>query len=215
MPYVGQDFPNTTPTEKRIYTLDFVNGLAIFFNELVTIGGSPTPGDQIFLTINNPSLARLAETVSYIVTSSDTLTTIAAGLAAAVNGDDILNDAQITATASGATLTIAAPGQNLNVVTALVSPASAASAPTETISVTNTAPTGELITGATWTTVVWKGMPDATSRIIGTPTLNGSQVSTLAGNFLAGNVYRIACVATTPLQQAIELFSHVECDLQQ
>jgi hypothetical protein len=215
MPYVGQDFPDTTPSQQRIYTLDFVNGLAIFFNEVVTVGGAPTPGDTIFLTVNNPSLAKLSETVSYVVSSSDTLTSIAAALAAAINGDDILNDAQITATASGTSLTIASPGQNLTVVTSFVAPAVAGGTVTETIGVAAGAATGETLSSCVCSTAVWQGTPDATTRILGSPTISGSKVSVLAGTFLAGNRYRITFLAVSPQQPAIELFSHINCVLPQ
>lgn len=222
MPYVGADFPNTSPDETRSYTLDFVNGMSIFFTEVITLGGSATPGDQILLTLNNPSLAKLSETVSYTVRAGDTLNSIAAALAALINGDDILNDAQITASVLGAVVTVQSPGQNVTVISAITLPATAAALVTETVSIQSGAAAGELIQSAVWSSAVFTGVPDATSRIVGSPTIAGSRVTTLAGSFVGGaagpppaQVYRLTCVASTNQGQVMNLFSHVACVLPQ
>lgn len=209
MPYVGQDFPPTSPNEERLYTFDFVNAIAILFTEVVTVGGTITAGDMVTATVQNPTLPGQQASVVYIVQASDTTSSIAAALAALISGLDVLNDAGITATSVGAEVTVSSPGQNLTVVSVSAAPATPGNAATETFLVAAGAPSGELITSATWSTAVYTGVPDSVSRILGSASISGSKVSTLAGGFLAGNVYRITCDAVTSLGQSIEYYSHV------
>ena len=56
-------------------------------NVQVTIGGKPTTGDTVTVSAHNPSLSGGVENVTYTVLSTDTLQSISAALAAAINAD--------------------------------------------------------------------------------------------------------------------------------
>lgn len=73
---------------------------------VVYTGGPITAGDVMKLTFQGTSLSPV--TVSYTVLSTDTLTTIASGMKAAINANGTLTGAPVNmvATSSGATLTI-------------------------------------------------------------------------------------------------------------
>ena len=63
----------------------------------VAVGGTATPTDVTNLTINSSALPSGAQTVTYPVASGDSLTSIAVGLAAAVNSNSALSAAGIGA----------------------------------------------------------------------------------------------------------------------
>ena len=69
-------------------------------NTTATIGGSPTTGDVLTITAHNQALSGGDEAVSYTVLSSDTLLTIADGLAAAINADTHLQTLGVSAPAN-------------------------------------------------------------------------------------------------------------------
>ena len=64
-------------------------------------------GDLVTATIHNSDLTGGELAVSYTVKAGDTASTIATGLAAAINGTKVLADDGISATASGTTVTVA------------------------------------------------------------------------------------------------------------
>lgn len=66
-----------------------------------TIGGTVTVGDVLTLTAHDSALSGGSESASYTVQSGDSLSDIADGLAAAVNGNSNLTDIRIAATSSG------------------------------------------------------------------------------------------------------------------
>jgi RHS repeat-associated protein len=70
--------------------------------QVAALGGTKTTGDLLTFTVYNAGLSGGKEAVSYTVLSSDTLTTIASGIAAAVNADTNLSTIGVTATSSGA-----------------------------------------------------------------------------------------------------------------
>jgi hypothetical protein len=70
--------------------------------QVAALGGTKTTGDVLTFTVYNASLSGGKEAVSYTVLSSDTLTTIATGIAAAVNVDTNLSAIGVTANSSGA-----------------------------------------------------------------------------------------------------------------
>ena len=72
-------------------------------NTTATIGGSPTTGDVLSITAHNQSLSGGSESASYTVLSTDTLLTIANGLAAAINADAHLQTLGVSAPADTAT----------------------------------------------------------------------------------------------------------------
>ncbi|MBK8221888.1 MAG: hypothetical protein IPK73_12760 [Candidatus Obscuribacter sp.] len=78
-----------------------------------TIGGTVTAGDVLTLTAFDAGLAGGQKSVNYTVLGTDTLTSIAAGLTAAVNGDSALAAVGITATAAGAVITLKSTSVNV------------------------------------------------------------------------------------------------------
>jgi RHS repeat-associated protein len=79
-------------------------------NSTVTVGGSTTTGDQVTLTAYNPSLGAGPESLTYAVLSTDTLTSIAAALTSLINADSKLPSLGVSATSTGAVITIAVSG---------------------------------------------------------------------------------------------------------
>jgi RHS repeat-associated protein len=69
-------------------------------NAQATIGGKPTTGDTVTLTTSFPSLSGGTESVTYTVLSTDTLESIATGLAALVNADTHLQGIKVSATSA-------------------------------------------------------------------------------------------------------------------
>ena len=67
----------------------------------VTVGGSITNGDTVTLTVTLGTLSGGSRAVTYPVVTADTTTTVAAGVANAVNNDPVLQAAGITATMGG------------------------------------------------------------------------------------------------------------------
>jgi len=80
-----------------------------------TIGGTTlTTGDSITLLFFNPMLSPFNTSVSYTLGGGATLTTIATGLAAAINSNAVLSGNTVTASSSGAVVTISQPGTVAN-----------------------------------------------------------------------------------------------------
>lgn len=71
-------------------------------NTTATIGGTKTTGDTLTITAHNAALSGGQESVTYTVLSTDTLVTIAAGLAAAINVDTHLQALGVTGTSTTA-----------------------------------------------------------------------------------------------------------------
>jgi hypothetical protein len=71
-----------------------------------TIGGAQQAGDVVTLTFGNGAFANLPDSVSYTVTNTDTASSIAAALAATINGNTALAADHITAGSSGANITV-------------------------------------------------------------------------------------------------------------
>ncbi|HEY9785108.1 MAG TPA: RHS repeat-associated core domain-containing protein, partial [Candidatus Obscuribacterales bacterium] len=67
-----------------------------------TIGGKATSGDTLTLTVKHPALSGGQTAVNYVVQSGDTLASIAAGLASAINGSSALQAIGVSATNSAA-----------------------------------------------------------------------------------------------------------------
>ncbi len=82
-------------------------------NQLATISGAKTTGDTITLTIYDTGLPAGKQAVTYTTLAADTLTTIAAGVAAAVNANTNLQNNGITATSSAAVVTLQSKSPNL------------------------------------------------------------------------------------------------------
>jgi RHS repeat-associated protein len=82
-------------------------------NETAAIGGSTTTGDTLTLTFYDASLSGGSETVSYTAIRTDTLTSIASGLTAAINADANLQSIGVGAVSSGVDITLTSNSINL------------------------------------------------------------------------------------------------------
>jgi RHS repeat-associated protein len=96
--------------------------------QTAVVGGSATAGDVLNITVVDAGLSGGSETVSYMVSSGDTLSSIAAGISAAINADTNLSAIGINATSSAAVVNI-----HSSSVTATTYSQSANSGATETI----------------------------------------------------------------------------------
>ena len=70
------------------------------------IGGSKTTSDTLTVTVYDAALGGGTEAVTYTVLSTDTLTTIASGIASAINADVNLQAIKVSATSSGQIVTL-------------------------------------------------------------------------------------------------------------
>lgn len=72
----------------------------------ITVGGTPQAGNVVTLTVNDPALSPNPQAVSYTVQAGNTTTNVASGLATAINANANLAARNITATSSGAVVTL-------------------------------------------------------------------------------------------------------------
>jgi RHS repeat-associated protein len=100
---------------------------------IAVIGGTKHTGDTLTITAYNPSLSGGTEAVNYPVLSTDTLTSIASGIASAVNSDSNLAAIGVTATSSSTVVSLQSTSPNLTTYASSVSGGS-----TETISLNST-----------------------------------------------------------------------------
>jgi len=82
-----------------------------------TVAGTPTTGDVVTLTVHDAGLGGGTEAVSYTVAVGNTLADIATGLASAVNADTSLQAIGVSATASGAVVTMKSTSVNVSTYT--------------------------------------------------------------------------------------------------
>jgi hypothetical protein len=75
----------------------------------VTVGGSATQNDVVGLTFNNPLLPGGSESVNYTVGATPSLTTVAAGLVAAILADTALATLGVVASNAAGVITITWP----------------------------------------------------------------------------------------------------------
>ena len=80
-------------------------------NTQLTVGGKATSGDVITVTVTDAYLSGGSVSVSYTVKANDTLTSIATGIASAINASSALSNIGITAS-NNANVTFT--GQNFN-----------------------------------------------------------------------------------------------------
>ena len=101
--------------------------------QTAVVGGSKHTGDTLNVTAYDSGLSGGQETVSYVVQSSDTLTTIATGVKNAINADTNLSTIGVTATSSGAVVFIKSASVNATTYSQTVSTSA-----TETITLAST-----------------------------------------------------------------------------
>ena len=135
--------------------------------ETATVTGSATAGDVLSLTLTSASITGSPVTVSYAAKATDTTSSLAAGLAAAVNANAALQGAIVTAVAVANVVTVLFPA-SLSVTFAKNVTGTA----TETI--TLAAGTASTITGASLTSLYTGSLGNATQVTLS----NGSSFTT-------------------------------------
>jgi hypothetical protein len=93
---------------------------AINLNQAVTVGGTITAGDVLWVGVHDKGLSQ-AENLSYTVMSGDSTTSIASALTSAINSDSTLSSLGVTATVSGAVITITSKSINTTTYTTATS----------------------------------------------------------------------------------------------
>ncbi len=109
-----------------------------------TVGGTKTTGNVLTLTVFDTALTGGQQAIPYTVLAGDTLTTIATGIAAAVNANTNLQNIGVTATAKNTVVSLQSTSPNLTTYVQSVSAGS-----TETISLS----TGVGVTEAAYNNV--------------------------------------------------------------
>jgi hypothetical protein len=128
----------------------FPAGIALLSVTSATIGGSVTAGDKVTLTVAAAAIAGSPISITYSVAGNETPSLIATKLAAQVAANNALQSTGISASASGAVITLFAPSSlNPNAVwTAGTAASTAADTATETITLSATL-TFTFVTNAT------------------------------------------------------------------
>ena len=82
-------------------------------NQIATVGGTITTSDKMTITTYDAGLSGGSTAISYTAMSGDTLTSFATGLTAAINASTNLKNIGVTATSSGAQITIQSNSPNM------------------------------------------------------------------------------------------------------
>lgn len=85
--------------------------------QTATIGGTKTTSDVLTITVYDPGLSGGSKAINYTVLGGDTLTTIATGIASAINADSALSTQGITATSSSTVVNIKSTSVNATTYT--------------------------------------------------------------------------------------------------
>ena len=108
------------PIRFQATTTNSVKSAVVNITKTATISGTITAGNVLTIGIHDKALSK-AENINYTVLSSDTTTTIATALKSAINADTTLSSLGITATSSGAVITITSSSPNATSYTESVS----------------------------------------------------------------------------------------------
>jgi hypothetical protein len=172
-------YPTTiTTTVNGGATLTSSVGSLITRYSTAEVGGIITPGDVITLTVNDSGLVGGTESVTYTILNGDKLTSVAAGLAAAINGDSNLSGIGVTAVPPiiGSTLTLVSTSANTTTYTESLSMGA-----TESLNITlNTQESQDITLGGTQTFGNTLHIFFSASNISGSPyeiTLNVAHVA--------------------------------------
>jgi YD repeat-containing protein len=157
------------------------------WNRVVAIAGSVSSGDLLSLLFYDAGLFGGLENISYTVLSADNLTSIAAGLTSAINANTNLQSVGISATSSGALITIQSNSTNVTSYRQSVS-----SGATEQIVLnvpmngTQTAVIGgSKTTGDVLTLIVFDGGLSGGSESINYTVLSGDSLESIASGITA------------------------------
>jgi len=103
-------------TNQNLYSYDSASNLIGAYKasmQLATVGGSPSVGDTLTITVFDPLLSGGQEPVSYTVQSGDDLNAIAANLGSAINSDSNLEALQIYGDVTGTEIAIVSASPNI------------------------------------------------------------------------------------------------------
>lgn len=116
-----------------------INPFSLSVNSTVNVGGAATAGDKITLTMTSSGVTGSPISITYTVTAADKPATIAANLAAQVNSNSQLNASGISASVSGAAITLYAPTSlsPYPAWTASIAPSQSGIAASETVSISS------------------------------------------------------------------------------
>lgn len=108
--YLNQDYYSYDPGANR-------TGNQTNQTQNITVSGTKTTGDVITITVKDTGLSGGQEAVSYVVQASDSLTSIAANLAAAITLNANLQSLGINAVSTTSTLTVKSVSPNITTYT--------------------------------------------------------------------------------------------------
>ena len=111
----SQSVTGTSPTETITLASLVTETLALVVtlpSQTVTVGGSATATDTVSLKITDPVIETGSQIVTYVVKAGDTLSLVAAGLAAAITQSPNLEAAGFSATSNAAVVTVKTPEQD-------------------------------------------------------------------------------------------------------
>ncbi len=120
-----------------------IKSAAVNVTKQITIGGTVTAGDQLWITTHDKGLPH-AESVSYTVQSGDSTTVIATALKNAINGNSTLAALGVSATSSAAVITVSS-----NSIKATTYTATKNSGATETITLSESSPASGTVSPST------------------------------------------------------------------
>lgn len=155
--------------------------------QTATIAGTKTTSDTITVHVYDSALGGGTQAVTYTVQSGDTLTSIATGVAGAINGNGNLQAIGVSATASGTVVSIQSKSINLTTYRATTS-----SSATETITLsvpvsawTVAAIGGTKTTGNVLTVTVYDAGLSAGKKAVNYTVQSGDTLTSIATNFAA------------------------------
>lgn len=174
-----------------------ISGAATATPATASLTGTVTAGDVLSLTATSSGITGSPITVSYTAKSTDTLTTLATALAAAVNNNAVLNAASVYASASGAVTTVYAP---TTLSPALVLTRSVTGAASETITIA----AGSTTTSGATLSALFTGVLGAQVRmtITTSPTIVSAVNVTISG--FTGTAEFYPNVPTTNFWRALQ-----------
>ena len=108
------------PIRFQATTTNPVKSAVVNITKTASISGTITAGNVLTIGVHDKALSK-AENINYTVLSSDTTTTIATALKAAINADTTLSSLGVTAASSGAVITITSSSPNATSYTESVS----------------------------------------------------------------------------------------------
>lgn len=189
--------------------------LSINFNALhqAAIGGTKTTGDVLTFTVFDPALSGGSQAVSYTVASGDTLSTIAAGIATAINANTNLSAIGVTASSAGVVVNLNSNSLNLTEYRSSLSSGATESVlfglppiGTQTAALGGTVTAGNTVTITVYDPALTGGSKAITYTVVSGDTLN-SIAAGLASAINADTALQAVAVSATSTNSIVNLKS--------